>query len=441
MKKTFLLLPLSLLVAISWIACKKSSDAVSAERGKMLYTAHCASCHGDQGKGNGPAANYLFPKPRDFTSGVFKYRSGRGTIPSDTDILQVLKTGIPGTAMPGWDLLGMNDWQSMLAYLKILSPKLKEQKAAAAIDIPDASKTTAESIHAGHKIYEQGGCVACHGAAGLGNGPASVALKDAWGNPVVPRDLTHGPLKWGNTDKNLYRTLVLGIPGTPMPGFEETYTKEQLWNLVHYLKSIQKIPKNYDPSDPKRNLIQAAQYAGELPLDFQEAAWGHAKEVAVFLKPLRAGKNMPEWLTVKALHNDKEIAFNISWQDDQQSTAPQASDAVALQFPAHVIDNPADLPYLGMGHPDNPVQIWEWQPKGLTQLEAAGITKISQKEKPDSQVTANGVYQDGLWHIVIKRNFNASLKSGYLSFGIWDGDLPPQPGPHAFSEWMLYDIQ
>ena len=44
-------------------------------RGKAVYDAHCVECHGAAGKGDGPSAAYLAPRPRDFTTGKYKIRS------------------------------------------------------------------------------------------------------------------------------------------------------------------------------------------------------------------------------------------------------------------------------------------------------------------------------------------------------------------------------
>src|SRR5262245_34339429 len=41
-------------------------------QGKELFDNHCAACHGEKGDGNGPAARFLYPKPRDFTEGKFR---------------------------------------------------------------------------------------------------------------------------------------------------------------------------------------------------------------------------------------------------------------------------------------------------------------------------------------------------------------------------------
>ena len=43
--------------------------------GKQVYFRRCVGCHGEKGDGNGPSARFLNPKPRNFTSGTFKFRS------------------------------------------------------------------------------------------------------------------------------------------------------------------------------------------------------------------------------------------------------------------------------------------------------------------------------------------------------------------------------
>jgi len=42
-----------------------AADADTLEQGKRIYARECSSCHGDRGKGDGPAAIAMVPKPRD----------------------------------------------------------------------------------------------------------------------------------------------------------------------------------------------------------------------------------------------------------------------------------------------------------------------------------------------------------------------------------------
>ncbi|MDQ6960631.1 MAG: c-type cytochrome, partial [Mariprofundaceae bacterium] len=89
-------------------------------KGKELYEFRCAACHGANGAGDGPAAKRLYPKPRDFTTGLFKYKTSPGKmVPRDEDLFRTIKFGLNGTVMPAWKSL-MSDEQinSLIPILK-----------------------------------------------------------------------------------------------------------------------------------------------------------------------------------------------------------------------------------------------------------------------------------------------------------------------------------
>jgi cytochrome c oxidase cbb3-type subunit 2/cytochrome c oxidase cbb3-type subunit I/II len=69
-----------------------TQEATSVREGKSLFEANCASCHGDRGAGDGPAAGALAPSPTNFH--VKK--------PTEERAWEVLDNGVPGTAMPPW---------------------------------------------------------------------------------------------------------------------------------------------------------------------------------------------------------------------------------------------------------------------------------------------------------------------------------------------------
>lgn len=95
----------------------------AGERGKAVYDKWCAGCHGDGGAGDGPAAAYMLPRPRDFTRALYQIRTtASGELPTDADIMQAINEGLPGTAMPGWkDRLSGDDRGAVLAYIKTFS--------------------------------------------------------------------------------------------------------------------------------------------------------------------------------------------------------------------------------------------------------------------------------------------------------------------------------
>ena len=63
------------LVLVVTFYSRTLAQPAAASRGKQIYDAHCVECHGASGKGDGPSAAYLIPRPRDFTTGKYKIRS------------------------------------------------------------------------------------------------------------------------------------------------------------------------------------------------------------------------------------------------------------------------------------------------------------------------------------------------------------------------------
>ena len=87
-----------------------------------LFRRHCARCHGVTGDGRGPTALYQHPYPRDFRAGVFKFKSTiRGGKPSSDDLHAVLNRGIPGTAMPSFELLANGEREALVHYVRYLA--------------------------------------------------------------------------------------------------------------------------------------------------------------------------------------------------------------------------------------------------------------------------------------------------------------------------------
>src|SRR4051794_39315174 len=78
-------------------------QAQDAARGKAVYEKWCLECHGETGEGNGAAAKFMLPPPRNFTQAVYQIRStASGELPTDEDMQRVVDEGMPGTAMPEW---------------------------------------------------------------------------------------------------------------------------------------------------------------------------------------------------------------------------------------------------------------------------------------------------------------------------------------------------
>lgn len=149
----------------------------SAPLGKAVYEAKCVQCHGKDGKGNGPAAALLNPRPRDFTAGAFKFRSTEsGNIPTDDDLLNTIQNGLHGTAMPEWKPFIKGDsLTALLAYVKSFSPRFQTEKPIAA-KVGTPMPSSPASITAGKKVFEKLQCAACHGTDGAGTGAVTTSF-------------------------------------------------------------------------------------------------------------------------------------------------------------------------------------------------------------------------------------------------------------------------
>jgi cytochrome c oxidase cbb3-type subunit 2 len=208
-------------------------------RGREVYLAHCVGCHGERGDGTGPAATFLWPLPRDFTAGVFKFRSTpSGTLPTDGDLVRTVTRGVRWTAMPTWHEVGEKERLAVVAYLKTLSPRWQEDPPEPPLVIPPAPRATPELLARGQALYAQAKCAECHGESGKGDGPAAPTLKDDFDRPVRPADFTRGELRGGATVADVYRTLTTGLDGTPMPSFADTLDEGERWAISYYVLSL-----------------------------------------------------------------------------------------------------------------------------------------------------------------------------------------------------------
>ncbi len=100
--------------------------------GHRSYEMRCASCHGLDGSGKGPASTGLASQPRDFRQADFKYRSTpEGQLPTDDDIDATIRNGKVKNGMPAFGGLADQDRHAIIQYLKTLSPRWVEAKPEA----------------------------------------------------------------------------------------------------------------------------------------------------------------------------------------------------------------------------------------------------------------------------------------------------------------------
>ncbi len=138
------------------------------------------------------------------------------------------------------------------------------------------------------------------------------------------------------------------------------------WHLVNYVRSLSSDPQR-ERVEMKKFTIQAVRVT-TLPDHPESGIWRLASPVNLHLMPLWWRSERPEEVTVRAVHDGKEIAILMVWHDDtndQTALRPQDfRDASAIQF--SLTANP---PFFAMGEQAAAVNIWMWKSERQADLQ------------------------------------------------------------------------
>ena len=346
--------------------------------GKTTFERNCAPCHGLQGDGQGPAAYLLFPKPRDFTAGRYRLVSTWDFTPTDEDLFKTISRGMPGSAMPYWGHLTEETRWALVHYIKAFAknpleirsdhqPQNPADQPSGKIQVPPEPPYTPETQANAERLFKEN-CASCHGATGKGDGQQQ--QEDSEGFATRPRDLTAGIYKGNPAPEDVYKRIAAGLPGTPMPSHSHLYGKDA-WDLVHFVRSLSS-EEQRARVEMKRFQIVATRVP-KLPEHPDDSAWRSASAVELHLMPLWWRDQRPETIAVQALHDGKEIAFQLIWSDataDHTAIRPQDfRDGVAIEFSL----TPEAPPFFGMGEAVHAglVDIWMWKSERQADLEPA----------------------------------------------------------------------
>jgi hypothetical protein len=213
----------------------------------MIYEMSCTFCHGRKGRGDGGAAIFLgpysHPRPNDLTAATFKFRSTRsGEPPMLSDLMRTIREASPASCRPT-----ATSARTVFARSRRISRRRSSRSRCRRIRL-SSLPTIPAPARAPPTVCGAAGNYTSNSAAPPVTGPTAgkrpPQLHDRRGLMVMPMDLTR-PDMFGNgrdSPEDIYRTLMTGLDGTPMPAYAEVFSgkKHELWDLVHFLMSLQR---------------------------------------------------------------------------------------------------------------------------------------------------------------------------------------------------------
>ncbi len=456
------------------------------ESGKTLYLKYCVQCHGEKGNGEGDATPHLFPRPRDFTTGKFKVRTTpSGALPTHQDLVNIIRRGMPYTSMPAWPNLSDQEVSDLAHFTKTFSPDFSiPENVPQPVPLPSAPAATNESIALGKKLYEDNGCLKCHGALGRGDGPSAPTLVDDLSHPIRAANLAQSwTFRGGSSREDIFKTMSTGFNGTPMPSFQEALTPEHRWAITDFIASL-----SGSNGPGYTNLVVAKYTLDSIDLakgaaSFESAPVAHFPIVGQIMEPGRQFNPPATSVTVQAIYDAESIALLVRWHDmgadrtgkndpllpvppeeetrgaavaagsggspsgsvfgDQEvvqtpaaadpfaeAAAPAAqasefSDAVSIQIPTQTPTG-ARKPYFIFGDAQNSVDLWffDLARPGPLQFTGRGSADIAPNDTGD--LTGVASYDQGEWSVIFKRPLRATAGAAFA---------PGEFLPVAFSVW------
>ena len=475
----------------------KTKAQALLNRGRNIYLHMCVYCHGRDGNGGGTATDYLYPWPRDFRKGIFKFRSTpTGKLPKDEDLYRTIIRGVPGTSMPAWgDALSPQDTWALVNLIKSFSDRFRKEAPGESLKITPLPSSKS-LITRGKKLFIKHKCVDCHGDTGRGNGRLAESLMDAWKHAVFVHDITNpNYFKSGHDPKSIFRTISTGLDGTPMGSYAHL-PEEDRWALVHYVRS--NFRKDFQKGEFETDIF-SYQVPYELDTNPNNPVWKDVKSTNLVLRPLSARRGAIEILNVASVNNGEVLAVRLKWKDPtkngfMEGRADVFTDGVAVQLALGDVTlhtHGHNEPFFGMGNRGKPVNIWHWkagleetmeatedseystggvdmdalifggvmsnpvtklgttQQNTVEELNSEGFGSITPQPAEYQNVEGSGVWKDGEWTVVFTRTFAVSGKWDAVldkkeplltAFAVWDGEKEDRNGRKVISVWQRLNI-
>ncbi len=366
--------------------------------GKELFDAYCSRCHGIEGDGKGEASNFTYPRPRDFTAGMFKFRSTpSGEPPTDDDLKRTILGGLAGTSMFGWkSKLAESDVEALIEYIKWEFAEETFEEDGEPFEIGDPPPVSQELLNIGKEIFTNAKCWECHGKYARGNGEKGWQpnFKDDWGYKIWPTNLNHPwEMRNGSRLQDIYRSVTTALDGTPMPSFADAYSDKKRWGVAHYIKSMH----------VKRNLSSKVRLikVEKIPFSTKDKFWDSIAHIDMKMEGKKVfGMTLISAITnmrVRGVYAESEVAVMLEWMDKKPDKGDDESppDGIRLQFPVR----------RGL------MNIWFWKASdnSITEYNASGNgIKLVKQKKTDIEIVSD--YSDGIYRLIFKRPLDTGDK-------------------------------
>ncbi|TDJ70871.1 MAG: hypothetical protein E2O39_09390 [Planctomycetota bacterium] len=272
-----------------------------------MYRQHCLHCHGNEGGGNGPTADFVSPRPRDYRLGKFKWTAVDRNQPRREDLLNILEQGAKGSAMPSFMRFSRGQLEGLVDYVRLLAIRGEVETllvgdaidgegdlpassvlvnyefvwekwdaapgkyVAVEGDVPRAHEVTPEMLEHGRELFlgTVANCFSCHGPDGRGAGVSLFELKEIDPDADGAIVLTEDDLVAGWMFKDFVKT---DDAGNPVLVDGHTVTEEKVarhklddWGIARETAGI--LDAKGFGSNP-RNFQQSIFRGGSRPLDF-----------------------------------------------------------------------------------------------------------------------------------------------------------------------------
>ena len=215
----------------------EAARGTSVQVGRDLYTQYCASCHGDFGEG-GPNPT----RPSDIIAPISSAEYLRTR--DDFTLRAVISQGQPNIGMSPFATSngGPLDGDQIDAIVDYI----RSWESNPPVELPPEVEIQALALEGGEIFGDL--CAQCHGDQGQG---------------LIGPSLVAADFQENNTDQDIFETINEGHPATPMIGWGEVLTADQIQELVAFIRLL--------PDSGQREEGQAVSFQDDILPIFERA--------------------------------------------------------------------------------------------------------------------------------------------------------------------------